>query len=163
MCLRKSLNLIQCSPKAAMIHSSFPSFSLVNFRWSVFQPKNRRNRKAKYWDPVTPASLCNSNWVSMNANKPFFKYFYLQKLENPPNQILKASCFGNRNISFPSTGRGFFLVSKDVRIKIQNMLNLQHGKRSLLLLHRIPIEPRKKPYYFPLHWLVNKDPYNVFL
>ena len=83
----------------------------------VFSNKKSRNRKPKFWDPMTPASLCNSNLVSMNANKPFFKYFYLQKLENPPNQILKASCFGNRNISFPSTGRGFFLVSKDVRIK----------------------------------------------
>ena len=61
----------------------------------VFQQKFRGIAKPNIWDPMTLASLCNSNWVSMNANKPFFKYFYLQKLENPPNQILKASCFGN--------------------------------------------------------------------
>ena len=22
------------------------------------------------------------------------------------------------------------------------------------------LEPRKKPFYFPLYWLVNRDPYN---
>ena len=88
----------------------------------VFSNKKSRNRKPKYWDPMTPASLCNSNLVSMNANKPFFKYFYLQKLENPPNQILKASCFGNRNISFPSTGRGFFWCPK------MFVLNTKHVK-----------------------------------
>ena len=26
-----------------------------------------------------------------------------------------------------------------------------------------PIEPRKKPSYFPLYWLVNRDPYNGLL
>ena len=25
------------------------------------------------------------------------------------------------------------------------------------------IEPRKKPSYFPLYWLVNRDPYNGLL
>ena len=25
------------------------------------------------------------------------------------------------------------------------------------------IEPRKKPSYFPLYWLVNRDPYNDLL
>lgn len=59
----------------------------------LFSNKKMRNRKPKYWDSMTPASLCHSNWDFMHANKPFCRYFYLQKLENPPNQILKASCF----------------------------------------------------------------------
>ena len=27
----------------------------------------------------------------------------------------------------------------------------------------ISFEPRKKPSYFPLYWLVNRDPYNGLL
>ena len=27
----------------------------------------------------------------------------------------------------------------------------------------IAIEPRKKPSYFPLYWMVNRDPYNGLL
>ena len=28
---------------------------------------------------------------------------------------------------------------------------------------KFPYEPRKKPSYFPLYWLVNRDPYNGLL
>ena len=34
----------------------------------------------------------------------------------------------------------------------------------LALISWVKLEPRKKkPYYFPLYWLVNRDPYNGLL
>ena len=34
---------------------------------------------------------------------------------------------------------------------------------SEILIILEPVEPRKKPSYFPLYWLFNRDPYNGLL
>ena len=34
------------------------------------------------------------------------------------------------------------------------------GPTRFKLQKQVSVEPRKKPSYFPLYWLVNRDPYN---
>ena len=47
------------------------------------------------------------------------------------------------------------------------MLVYQRGKPCTMFLepakYETPVEPRKKPSYFPLYWLFDRDPYNGVL
>ena len=45
----------------------------------------------------------------------------------------------------------------------RSQANECESSKSLKIVHLCSPEPRKKPSYFPLYWLVNRDPYNGLL
>ena len=65
--------------------------------------------------------------------------------------------FGNLGLSFgPDSSQGKIPGNKQ-SAKVSKLDLCDH------LLGGIHFEPRKKPSYFPLYWLVNRDPYNGLL